>query len=469
MQRPNVLLISIDTLRADHLSCYGYERETTPNIDRLAAAGARFSRAYSTAVWTPPAHGSMLTGLYPSQHGVVDENRLTDSIAPIAETLSGEGYETLGVVNNSQVGELTALHRGHRTFHEVWRGVKAKTFVERGLRALNRKYLELRGANDHGAKQTTDIARQWIEQRGSAETPFYMFLHYIEPHNPILAPEPYRYRFADPRAAKIDRAKVNAVADNPLICYTDPIELTPAENALLEGLYDGEIAYVDSLIGGLMDCLKRSGHYDDTLIILTADHGEHFGEHGMYSHVSSLYEPIVHIPLIVKFPGTDGGPGVCPGLAQLVDIVPTIAHFTGAEPPHAAKLKGRSLNQADAASPGHEFVFAEWEGRIPYFVRKRLIGKDSAAICDRLLAPMTMIRDERYKLIRREDGAEELYDLDGDPQESENLATGHPDVAERLRTTLEQWKAAVSADSPGSSRYQIDPEIQRHLESLGYM
>ena len=469
MKRPNVLLISIDTLRADHVSCYGYERETTPNIDRLAAAGTRFSRAYGTAVWTPPAHGSMLTGLYPSQHGVVDENRLDDSIPTVAEMLSADGYATVGIVNNSQVGELTALHRGHQTFHEVWKGVRSRNVLERALRLAHRKYREARGLNDHGARRTTELAKRWIEEHPSSTTPFYMFLHYIEPHNPLLAPEPFRHRFTNRAGADMDRRKVDRVAENPLVCYTDAIELTREEVEFIKGLYDGEIAYIDTLVGDLIECLKRTGCFDDTLILITADHGEHFGEHGHFSHVSSLYEPIVHVPLIVRFPDTHERIGVQDELVQHVDIVPTITDLTGAKPAHGEKLRGRSLVSSGSHSVGHVRVFAEWEGRVPFFVRKRLRGRDAAGVCVSMLQPQSMVRDDRYKFILHGTGAEELYDLEADPQENDDLAKSRPEIAQRMRGSLEEWKKTVELDAPGATRYHIDPEIKKHLESLGYM
>jgi arylsulfatase A-like enzyme len=465
MTRPNVLLISIDTLRADHLSCYGYARATTPGLDRLAAEGTRYERCSSTAVWTPPAHGSMLTGLYPTQHGVVDENKLDESIPTIATTLREAGYRTFGAVNNSQVGALTALHRGHETFHEVWRG-RRRPWPIRAARYLRRKLGDLRGVNDHGARRTNDLVQAWLSAHDRRAAPFYVFLHYIEPHNPLCAPRPFRHRYVDPRRTAIDRAKVALVADNPLVCFTDDLQLTEDELEFVKALYDGEVSYVDARIGELLDFLRRAGLYDDTLVIVTADHGEHFGEHGLYSHVSSLYQPIVHVPLIVKFPGGAGPAGVRRELVQHVDILPTIAELCGATPAHAAKLRGRSL--ANHGASGHEFVYAEWEGRVPYFVKNRLRGR-SSAVCQGFLLPMSMIRDTRYKYVLRQDGAAALYDLEQDPGERDNLADKQPDVAARMKGRLTEWLEGVGQDRPRSTRYDLDPEVEKHLQGLGYL
>jgi arylsulfatase A-like enzyme len=464
--RPHVLLVSIDTLRVDHVSCYGYERPTTPHLDRLAADGARFEWAFGTAVWTPPAHASMLTGLYPSQHGVVDENRLVSSIPTIAEMLAAVGYRTLGVANNSQVGALIGLDRGHQSFHEVWRGVKSRNVVERGLRFLGRRLTDYLGRADHGAAKSNGIVLEWLESQARSGQPLYMFVHYIEPHNPLKAPAAYR-RFAD-RRARIDRAKLAAVADNPLICLTDELQLTPVELEYLIGLYDEEICYIDSRLGEVLDALREAGLYEDTLILVTADHGEHFGEHGLYSHVASLYEPIVHIPLIAKLPGGRTGPAVRDDLVQHVDLLPTIAEAVGVEPPQGALLQGRSLAAPPAAGQEREFVYAEWEGRVPFYVRKRLADKPPSAL-ERYRQPISMIRDARYKYLLREDGPPELYDLASDPAEEHNLAQAPPAAARSLPEQLAQWKAGVSQQAPQRDRYTIDPEIRKHLESLGYM
>ncbi len=242
LKYPNILLISIDTLRADHLSCYGYHRQTTPNIDRIASEGVRFTNAYSTAVWTPPAHASMLTGLYPSQHGVVDKNKLNKDFPTIAEVLSKCDYQTVGFVNNPQVGEYVGLDRGHQEFFEVWKGITSKNMVVRGSNYFFRKWLELLGIDDKGAKKTNTLVKSWFKSRNSCATPFYMFVHYIEPHNPIMAPRLYKKKFIKSGSTQnIDLEKLREVAHNPLVCFTDNIKLNQAENEYLVSLYDGEI------------------------------------------------------------------------------------------------------------------------------------------------------------------------------------------------------------------------------------
>ena len=374
---PNIIFISIDTLRADHVSCYGYDRPTTPFLDSFAEQSILFRNAFSTAVWTPPAHASMFTGIYPSQHGVVDEASLNDRIPTIAETLEQNGYDTAGFINNSQVGELVGLRRGHNTFHEVWKGVPSKTMVDRGLRFLYRRTRELAGGRDLGGQRTNQLALEGLRGRQSDTRPFYLFLHYLEPHNPLYRHRGHTEKFMADVPRTVDRAKIADVLNNPLICLSDDLELSDAEKAYLTGYYDGCISYQDALIRELFDEVKALGAFDDTLVVITADHGEHLGEHGLYSHVASLYEPVVHIPMFVKFPRELGvEPAESDALVQHLDIFPTILASAGIESPVSDTLGGSSLIPEAGKVNGHELVFSEWEGRIPFYVRHRLDQRD---------------------------------------------------------------------------------------------
>ena len=464
----DVLLISIDTLRADHVSCYGYDRPTTPSLDALACDGTRFSHAYSPAGWTPPAHASMLTGLFPTQHGAVDENRLHEGVTTLAQILSSAGYGTLGVVNNSQVGALVGLDRGHESFHEVWKGHGSKSIVKRGTHFALRKLRELSGQEDKGANATNRIVTDWWTRRVGIDAPSYTFIHYIEPHNPIRPPRAFRRRFAASTGSEVDQKKMSLVLDNPLVCFADDMELNAAEVRHLVALYDAEIAYIDSKLGELFALLKRQGTYDDTLIIVTADHGEHFGEHGMYSHVASLYEPVIHVPLIVKWPAGIDGTGVRDELVQLTDIVPTVLDVVGLRAPEHDKLFGKSLVDR-GAGVGHEFIAAEWEGRIPFFLRRTLGDSRAAEKVGVFKEPFMIIREGRYKYIARSDDRNELYDLETDPGESNNLVSEEPTIADALRQKLDDWKESAAAHAPEKVEYTMDAEVRQHLEKLGYL
>jgi arylsulfatase A-like enzyme len=472
MQHPNILLISIDTLRADHLSCYGYRRPTTPAIDAIAAEGALFKNAYSAAVWTPPAHASMLTGLYPSHHGAVDYRKLNPSIPTIAGTLRDRGFRTVGFVNNPAVGEFVGLEKGHDEFFEIWKGVTSNNAITRGAHWLHRTGLEILGIQDHGAKSTNRLVKKWLCDHGSEQRPFFMFVHYIEPHNPIDAPHPFKKRFVELNGGEqLDMNKIARVAHNPLVCYTDQIELNSAEVQYLIALYDGEINYVDSMVGDLIDSLRAMKILDDTMIIITADHGEHFGEHGHYSHASSLYQPLVHIPLAIRYPRPCPQAAVFTNPVQHIDIFPTILDLLGDESELMSCLPGKSLlpkNGQLEIAPDRPIV-AEWEGRIPHFVKHRLRGSNGHANVERLFTTkkqMILVGDRKY--ICSGDGDEELYNLQSDPGELHNLAS---EAREQCWALKEALGKILNAEIPvvESVAGVMDDVVEKRLRALGYL
>lgn len=463
MKKPNIILISIDTLRSDHLSCYGYHRTTTPNIDRIAAGGVLFKNAYSTAVWTPPAHSSMLTGYYPSQHQVIHQNKLNDDIPTVAQVLKKQGYHTAGLVNNSQVGELVGLAKGHDTFHEVWKGFTRRQVFKLGAHKI-RKFL---GHADDGAARTNQLAFNWLRKVWNREQPFYMFLHHIDAHNPLKAPRPFLFHFlSEELRRQVDMEKIWKVADNPLACFTDDIQLNDVELQALTALYDEEIRYVDHIIGQLVNLLEEMNVFDDTLFILTADHGEHLGEHGMYSHVASLYEPIVHIPFILSYP-----PMISPGqrddYIQLVDIFPTLYAACSSEPVES-NLPGKNLLDAEEDGDAR-LLFAEWEGRIPFFVKDRLNDSNRKRITEQFSNRLWMCRRNEFKLIGDEQGNYELYNTATDPDETEELSKTEPAVFDQLRDALVAWKNKAESPRAADTYEYKDERLKKHLKALGYL
>ncbi|NIR71676.1 sulfatase [candidate division KSB1 bacterium] len=466
MKRPNIILISIDTLRADHLSCYGYERITTPHIDRLAGEGVLFTNAYSTAVWTPPAHASMLTGLYPNAHGVIHQNRLGDDFPTVAEILQRSGYQTAGFVNNSQVGELVGLSRGHDDFYEIWRGLSKEQIVKRAIYNARR----FAGYTDHGASETNKLIFHWLTKKWKRGKPFYMFIHHIDAHNPLKAPRPFRFKYLTESLRKqVDMAKIWKIADNPLVCFTDDLELNEAEIEAVTCLYDEEINYVDCKIGELVDYLAHMKLLDHSLLIVTADHGEHLGEHNLYSHVASLYEPIVHIPLILRYPRELASEAASDQPVQHIDLLPTILEVGGSDEGYKLNGAGRNLFECLNGEEASRILFAEWEGRIPYFVRNKLQGVRNHPLVERFRNQLWMARWGSFKLIADSKGHFELYNLDEDPQEQVNLYGKASTIFDQLRNALEDWRN--SGASPVTSRsYDYEDEtLRKHLKALGYL
>lgn len=484
-EKPNILLISIDTLRADHLSCYGYHRKTTPNIDKLASEGTIYKQHYSTSVWTPPGHASLLTGLYVSEHGVYGERRLADNIPTIASVLKLHGYQTAGFVNNSQVGELVGFDKGHDLFVEVWKESPYKNSVERILKGGFRRFKGYLGYEDMGAKRTNKLFFDWVNNI-ERDKPFYCFLHYIEPHNPLKPPRPYKNKYlpshamarspdkieATKQSTRVDMKKIKKVAHNPLICYVEDITLTHDEIEFLNALYDGEIAYTDNKIGEIITILKENKLYDNTMIIITSDHGEHFGEHGLWSHVASLYREILHIPLIIKYPKGVEYIEEVNGYTQLVDIFPTITEI--------AEVSQKELNTSGVSlvyngrnnNKYHEYIFAEWEGRVPYFiqdkVRAQVEDEDKRKdITNRFKIQMAMIQDKKYKYIWKSDGIEEIYDV-SNGKEVKIEPVLNKEATDSLRSELFRKRKPI-VDAKEEVISKIDDEIAKNLKALGYM
>ncbi|NLH48125.1 MAG: sulfatase-like hydrolase/transferase [Myxococcales bacterium] len=268
---PNILLISIDTLRADHLGCYGYRRPTTPEIDAFAKEGALFERAISQSSWTLPSHATMLTGLYTIEHqcnlaqGMVLASRFTT----LAETLLQQGYRTAAFVNNEFVSQAYGLNQGFERF----------------------EYRE-----DIVADQNVDRVLEYLQNRPAG--PFFLFLHLNDPHEPYTPPKTFRELFVKPGEAD----QFDGTVDPDIVMTPDKKNFDPWAMDVLSRLYDAEIRFVDSQLGRLFATLKSLGLAEKTIVVVTSDHGEAFGENEEITHGGNLYNQLVHVPLIIRYP-----------------------------------------------------------------------------------------------------------------------------------------------------------------------
>ncbi len=316
---PNILLITIDTLRADHLSCYGYPLRTSPNIDGLAEEGVRFQNAYSPIPLTGPAHIALMTSLYPQQHGA---------------TINGMHMST----HPRPVTLAQILHRlGYRTaaFVSAWPVKKGITGLGRGFNVYNQKftyhYKLVNSARD--GKDVTDAGLRWLKKRGGKE-PFFLWVHYFDPH------EPYDLR---PEFANLSHTS-----------GASKVQLAPgrdlsSEDAQQVTAYNSEIAYSDHYVGQVLRQIKAMGIREQTLIVLAADHGESLGENGYWGHGDKLFQGIVHIPLILSRPGTLPQGLVVKQDVGLLDIMPTILDYVGI--PGRLPIEGKSFRPAIDAAP----------------------------------------------------------------------------------------------------------------------
>lgn len=301
--RDNILLITLDTTRADRLGCYGYAAARTPHLDRLAAEGVRFERVYATAPITLPSHASIFTGLYPFEHGVRNNGNfyLADRFETLATVLGKQGYRTAAFVSTFILDRRYGLARGFETYDDTMEGAQAQVVALEAERRGDRTALPL---------------SRWLEANASAAAPFFVWLHLYDPHEPYRPPPPFREAFA-----------------------TKP--------------YDGEIAFDDAVVAFILDKLEQLGLRDRTLIAVTADHGESLGDHGEETHSMFLYEAAIRVPLIVWRPGRLA-PRLIRQPVRTIDIAPTLLELVGAPPlkaPHARSLLPLMKGAGETAAP----------------------------------------------------------------------------------------------------------------------
>jgi len=413
---PNIVLISIDSLRADHLGAYGYRRATSPNIDAVAREGAVFETVMSPTSWTLPAHMTMLTSLPPEKHGVItDRLRLAHRVETLPQRLHRAGYETAGFVSATYLDGLFGFNRGFDVYddYSILRiaAEKSRTAITSGLVA--------------------DRAIHWLQHRATS-SPFFLFLHFYDVH--------YNYNPPPQFARKFDPSYRGAVTGD---IDSLPRDLKPRDLAHLVALYDGEIAWVDANIGRVLATLPKN-----TIVVITADHGEEFLDHGQCGHYKTLYDEVLRVPLIVRYPGRVAAGRRVQGQVRLMDIGPTLFALAGIRTPRTHdQTAARSLTcfLQPAKSP-----------KVP-----------SLPAFGDLRGEIASLRTGDAKLIRNlRTNQEEFYDLATDPGERHDMHVNN-EKADELRAILERWRS--SANGTTASEIEIDGEQKESLRSLGYL
>jgi arylsulfatase A-like enzyme len=433
----NVILISLDTLRPDHMSCYGHERETTPNLDRKVAGGALFTDVTSVAPWTLPAHATMLTGLYPSHHGLKDHDaRLSDKHVTLAEEFRDAGYETLAVVNTHNVGapQFQMLQGFEKSFYvqeiEVNPGGVGKT----KQRTFN------------SGPSVVSTAKDYLRDN---DRPFFLFLHFYDAHTDFTPKEEFFDRFVEPYSGRMtghtgQLAGIRARGEGPT--------LTEEDLRFLRQMYDAEICQLDDLLGRFFEWLDEEGLAQDTLFVVTSDHGEEFVEHGSVLHGTTQYEELLDIPLLMWGPGVPSGT-VIDAPVSTIDIVPTILGMMD--------LPSRETRDGVDVS-------VLWKGgSLP---ERLLFGEaDHNNVVDRqeVTDIRHMVREGSLKLHHNTaTGQYELYDIDSDAGEQSDRSESRAQDVERLRLALEDFRAtAVEPEPVGAEMSAADRE---KLDALGY-
>ena len=422
----NVLIYVIDTLRADHLGVYGYPLPTSPRLDAFARQGVVFERTIAQASWTKPAVASILTGLYPYAHGATEvRSEIRPEATTLAEILAAHGYATAAFVTNVNVSKPFGFARGFETFTYLPEDPNLPAhFVLSD--ALNGEVL------------------RWLGTRDAR--PFFLYVHSSDPHAPYTAGAELRPRFRSPAAAAaaIDPVELRKKFE------LDWSTLTPAEVEELVAEYDAEIAFNDASLGVLLDELKRAGLDDSTLVVVTADHGEEFDDHGGFNHGHTLYDELIHVPLVVRLPGGRRAGERQATLARQIDLLPTVLAEVGvATPPD---LPGRALFAARSAD----------DEPVEAMSHTSLGRRDISAMVT-----------ERWKVIEQLPdpltGAE-VFDLIADPREQHSVGAERPVVAGYgvQRISRVASAAALEVREPVHPP-ELDPDTERRLRALGYV
>lgn len=446
----NVVLVVLDTARADRFSCHGYDRVTSPNIDGLAKEGVAYNQAYTTDFWTLPAHGSLLTGLYPSQTGATSEtNQFPEMNLTLAEILRGAGYETAAFICNSWVSKERGFGQGFGEYQELWRQ-------------------EARGGDTMAGaaeRAATSQAVDWLAGRRPGGKPFFLFMNLNCAHLPYRPPEPFLLRFLRYGYKAADVQRVSGIT-GMWAHLAGALKLTEQDYRIMSDLYDGEVAFADDCVGQIIDSLREGGVLDETLVIVTSDHGENIGEHGMIDHLLSMYDTTLRIPLVVRYPERFAGGGVSEDLVSLVDVMPTILDVCGLAE-KAGHLEVASTSLCSESRSQRAFIVAENERPVNgmQLLKAQFPGFDTTTIDYRMRA----LRTKGQKLIWKIGGQMEVYDLARDAGEVTDLAATDALLRDRMHVMLKNWMSRIPAAEDISLFQSTDEESLEALRSLGYI
>lgn len=425
---PSVLLVTLDTVRADHLSVYGYPRSTTPNLEALAREAYVFEHAQASSAVTPVSHASILTGLDPDRHGLRALHatrlaRLAEERMTLAEHLAAAGYDTAAFVSAFTASAHFGLDQGFATWDERFGGEASSTS----------EGIVDNGAAQRSAADVVDAAIAWLDTRARSRAPFLLWTHFFDAHDDQLqAPAAFRLRWVAPGQSPPEQWRA---------------------------VYDGDLAYIDHQIGRLLEAIAARGHGQDLVVAVVGDHGEALGERGWWGH-TVLFQEQLRVPFLLRLPGHPGRRVT--DQVRTTDLVPTLLDVLTPEAPPAA-MDGRTLT-GWLTDPAPRPLPAYSETLFDLQAYEQSPWRDESWLA---------INDGRWKLIVRRDRrpphteTDLLFDLREDPGETTDQAAAHPDVVARLRPMLERALTTLPANDPDHEP-ALDPETIEKLRSLGY-
>lgn len=427
-KKPPILLFDIDTLRADHLGCYGYARDTSPHIDRFSEEAALFEWVFSQGPNTPPSQASILTGLYPTSHGrIAHDDALPEEAQTLAELLTAAGYRSAAMVDGGLMAAGFGMEQGFESYDDE----------AGGLERIGPKVLD------------------WLEDHlgdpDKQEQPFFLFVHTYDVHSPYeLSPWRFRQRYVDEIEEKPSeeyRGDMSRfMADTWHARYKpNPPQLTKAELDWAIAMYDGGIRHVDDWFSRLRKALEDHGIWDEAIIAIISDHGDTFQEHDTLFH-EQIYAPVSRIPMLIRFPGGEHA-GVYSQVVESIDLMPTLLDRADVAPPE--RIHGQNLLPIVQGEAGDGIAITESPFR----------GRRLAAA------------NRRVRLLHTQSsGQSELYRYRDDPLESKDVIWEYPQESARLLEALERWEQRVTAfQFPKRSSEPLDAETIEQLKTLGYI
>ena len=434
---PPIVLITLESLRSDHVGSYGYDLDTTPALDRLASQATRFEQAYSVTSWTLPAHASLLTGLYPSAHGVSrPRDRLSDGHTTLAEALAAEGYQTAAVVSGPYLSRRTRLDQGFEHYDD-------SPITPPGGSP----------ADDRTNPRMEQAITTFLDAGRDPERPLFLFLYFWDPHHLYLPPAPFDAMFVPEGAVPPAKLRFDPG-------FRLDRDITVPELAHVISQYDGEIRATDELLGRVWQKLEALGLWDAAAIFVTADHGEEFYDHGLISHKNHVYEEVVKVPLLLKAPG-QREPLRDPRPVSHVDVFATALELAGSS--RSAPEGGVSLLRPGPRPPVFFELVTDWWFDEPAGGRRH-----ETRI-------WTAMREGSHKLVEVQGDrglTQVLFDLERDPDEREPTPLDEAAGASRLRAQLGGWRASnatLAGAVPRAAQSELSEEEEEQLRTLGYL
>ena len=438
--RPHVIFITIDTLRADHLGAYGYPRETSPNLDRLAAGGIRFDRFYSQSTTTAPSHTAFLTSLYPQSSGVLNNSHTFPDVTSLMDVLRQEGYSTAGVVSSSVLGTAFGI-QGEFDFFDDELNAPAEAVIP----------------SERSAEDSLARAIRWIESR-SDEGPLFLWVHLMDPHGPYRAPSEPDY-FVGDRFYRAGEKMLEVISGMDSESLPPYLEIDGQRDAAYYvARYDAEIRYTDRALGAFFASLDAAGLFASSLVILTADHGEVMVEEGhkhYFSHGHIVYDEVSRVPLIVKEPAR--APCSFRDLVpfepfRAIDVAPSLLGCLGIEAPET--FQGENLFGAGKRGNSPQSILS--------------FGMYGDERIERQTGTQFSVLNGSWRyIVNTLDDSEELYDRASDPKEQTNLVSENPEIASSLKQELSEFFRTAPKGS--SAPKSLSPEEIEKLRSLGYL